>query len=132
MAPNNLTESSTPDYSLRVAIAFWEKDLNAAWAASHQGTYDRSLLISLAGKLEIERPEDAISLYRRVVPTIVDETKNSAYEEGIRLVRKVGGLMKAQKRSPEFGDYLAELRLQFKPKRNFIKLLDGVARQDGG
>jgi len=24
--------------------------------------------------------------------------------------------------------YLAELRLQFKPKRNFIKLLDGVAR----
>jgi hypothetical protein len=36
--------------------------------------------------------------------------------------------MKAQKQLPQFGDYLAELRVQFKPKRNFIKLLDGVAR----
>jgi hypothetical protein len=36
--------------------------------------------------------------------------------------------MKAQNQSRQFGDYLAELRLQFKPKRNFIKLLDGVTR----
>jgi hypothetical protein len=36
--------------------------------------------------------------------------------------------MNAQKQSRQFGDYLAELRVQFKPKRNFIKLLDGVAR----
>jgi len=26
-----------------------------------------------------------------------------------------------------FGDYLAELRVQYKQKRNFIKLLDGSA-----
>jgi hypothetical protein len=36
--------------------------------------------------------------------------------------------MKAQGLSRQFGDYLAELRVQFKPKRNFIKLLDEVAR----
>lgn len=36
--------------------------------------------------------------------------------------------MNAQDQSRQFGDYLAELRVQFKPKRNFIKLLDGVAR----
>ena len=30
--------------------------------------------------------------------------------------------------SREFADYLAELHAQFKPKRNFIKLLDAVAR----
>jgi uncharacterized Zn finger protein len=64
-----------------------------------------------------------------VVPPIVDQTNNAAYDEGIRLIRKVGGLMKAQNRSRQFGDYLAELRLQFKPKRNFIKLLDGLAQQ---
>ncbi|MDA8256885.1 MAG: SWIM zinc finger family protein [Betaproteobacteria bacterium] len=119
---------STPNYSLRLSIALWEKDLDAAWTAAHRGSCDRSLLITLAGKLEKDRADDAISLYRQVIPAIVDETKNSSYEEGVRLVRRVGDLMKAQKKLSQYGDYLAELRLQFKPKRNFIKLLDDVVR----
>ena len=69
---------------------------------------------------------------RRVVPFIVEQTNNTAYEEAIKLIRKVGGLMKTQKQLSEFSDYLAELRVQFKPKRNFIKLLDGVARSTAG
>ena len=40
--------------------------------------------------------------------------------------------MKTQKQLSQFGDYLAELHVQFKPKRNFIKLLDGVARSTAG
>ncbi|MFH1603566.1 MAG: hypothetical protein ABIH03_06640, partial [Pseudomonadota bacterium] len=81
-----------------------------------------------ADRLESSRPDDAVSLYRRVVPPIVEQTGNAAYDEAIKLIRKVGGLMKAQDHSLQFSDYLAELRVQFKPKRNFIKLLDGVAR----
>lgn len=119
---------STPNSTLRLSIALWENDLDAAWTAAHQGTCDRTLLITLAGKLEKDRADDAITLYRRVIPAIVDDTKNSAYEEGVRLVRRVGDLMKARKELSQYGDYLAELRLQFKPKRNFIKLLNGVAR----
>lgn len=119
---------SAPNYSLRVEIALWENDLDAAWDFVHAGVCDRNLLIALAGKLESSRPDGAISLYRRVVPPIVEQTNNTAYEEAIKLIRKVGGLMKAQNQSRPFGDYLAELRVQFKPKRNFIKLLDGVER----
>ena len=119
---------SAPNTTLRVEIALWENDLDAAWESIHEGTCDRSLLIALAGKLESSRPDGAINLYRRVVPPIVEQTNNTAYEEAIKLIRKVGGLMKAQNQSQQFGDYLAELRVQFKPKRNFIKLLDGVAR----
>jgi len=119
---------STRDYSLRVEIALWEQDLDAAWAAAHEGICDRDLLIALAGKLENSRAGDAVSLYRRVVPTIVGQTNNAAYAEAIRLIRKVARLMKAQDQSPQFSDYLAELRVQFKAKRNFIKLLDGVGR----
>ena len=119
---------SAPNTALRVEIALWENDLDAAWESIHEGICDRSLLIALAGKLESSRPDGAISLYRRVVPPIVEQTNNAAYEEAIKLIRKVGGLMKAQNQSRPFGDYLAELRVQFKPKRNFIKLLDGVAR----
>lgn len=119
---------SVPNYSLRVSIALWENDLDAAWSAVRQGICDRNLLITLAGKLGSVRPEDAISLYRRVVPMIVGETRNSAYQEGIKLIRKIGELMKTQNQTRQFGDYLTELRVQFKPKRNFIKLLDGVTR----
>lgn len=119
---------STPDYSLRVEIALWEKDLEAAWEFIHKGICDRNLLIALSAKLESSRPDDAVSIYRRVVPPIVEQTNNTAYDEAIKLIRKVGELMKAQSQSRQFGDYLAELRVQFKPKRNFIKLLDGVTR----
>lgn len=119
-------KSSTQNYSLRVEIALWENDLDAAWEFAHAGICDRSLLIALAGKLESLRPDGAVSLYRRIVPPIVEQTNNTAYEEAIKLIRKMGGLMKAQSQSRQFGDYLAELRVQFKPKRNFIKLLDGV------
>jgi len=116
----------TPDYSLSVEIALWEQDLDAAWAAAHAGICNRNLLIMLAGKLENARATDAVSLYRRVVPAIVGQANNSAYAEAIRLVRKVGRLMEAQGHSRQFFEYLAELRIQFKPKRNFIKLLDAV------
>ena len=114
------------DHSRRVEIALWENDLEAAWMAAHQGTCDRSLLVALAGKLEASRPKDAISLYQRVVPPIIEQTNNPAYEEAARLIRKVGKLMQAQHQGSRFRDYLTELRAQFKPKRNFIRLLDGV------
>ena len=86
----------------------------------------------MAGKLEQERADAAISLSRRVIPAIVGETSNSACEEGVRLERRGGDLVQAQERRAQFGDYLAELRVQYKPKRNFIKLLDGVTRCSAG
>lgn len=117
---------STPNYSLRVEIALWEQDYEAGWAAAHQGDCDRNLLLTLAGKLEAARPQEVINLYRRVVPPLVEQTNNTAYGEAIKLIRKVGKLMQTLSQTRQFGDYLAELRIQFKPKRNFIKLLDGV------
>lgn len=123
-------QPSRPDYSLRLEIALWEEDLEAAWQAAHAGDCSQPLLIQLAGKLEASRPQDAISLYRRVVPPIINRTNTAAYEEGIVLIRKIGGLMKAQNQQAVFDEYLAQLRVQFKLKRNFIKLLDTVALRD--
>ncbi|MBU3694622.1 MAG: hypothetical protein FGM40_07325 [Rhodocyclaceae bacterium] len=119
---------STPDFTRRLSIALWENDLEAAWRVAHLGICDRGLLIQLAGKLEKDRAEDAINVYRRLIPAIVDETSNRAYAEGVQLVRRIGALMKERNRMVEFGDYLAELRARFKPKRNLMKLLDIVGR----
>ena len=79
-------------------------------------------------ELECSRPQDAASLYRRVIPSIVEQTNNAAYEEASKLIRKTGELMKTLKQARPFGDYLAELRVQFKLKQNFIKLLNEIVR----
>jgi uncharacterized Zn finger protein len=111
-----------------VEIALWETDLGAALAFANQCICDRSRLMALAAKLESVPPSDALLLYRRVVPPIVEQTNNAAYDQAIKLIRKMGTLMKLQSQLRQFGDYLVELRMRYKQKRNFIKLLDEVTR----
>jgi uncharacterized Zn finger protein len=120
--------SAATGRTLRLSIALWENDLEAAWETVSSGGCDRRLMIELADKLAPARPNDAISLYQAVVPPIVEQTNNAAYEDATKLIRKIGVLLKALKQTATWGDYLAELRVRFKPKRNFIKLLDGVIR----
>jgi uncharacterized Zn finger protein len=119
-------QASQPDFSHRVEIALWEKDMDTAWALVNEGVCDRRLLIALAGKLEATRADDAVALYCRVVPSIVDQTNNQAYAEASRLVQRIGALLKARQRAPEFVDYLIALRARYKAKRNFMKLLEGA------
>jgi tetratricopeptide (TPR) repeat protein len=123
---------SASNYSMRIAIALWENDLDAAFGLTHQGMCDSALLIELAARLESTRPGDAVGLYRRVVPPIVEQTNNRAYGDAIKLMRKIGMLMTRESPSEhptgQFGIYLGELRMQYKQKRNFIKLLDELAR----
>ncbi|WP_206667254.1 SWIM zinc finger family protein [Candidatus Methylobacter oryzae] len=86
-------KSSIPYYSLRLEIALWENDFDAAWEAIHAGSCKQDLLIILAGKLGRTRPNDALILYRRVIPAIVDQTNNTAYAEAIKLINKVGTII---------------------------------------
>lgn len=118
---------SAPDTSRRLAIALWEVDLEAAWTALHSGQCQQNLRINLAHALGSTRAQDAIFLYRQIVPEIVGQTNNSAYESAVALIRQMEQLMTNLGKAPQFADYLAELRTAFKPKRNFIKLLDGLA-----
>lgn len=125
-------EPSVPDWSLRVEIALWENDLDTAWQMIQQGKCRRELLLSLAGKLEKPRPGDAVTLYHRIIPGVIEETNNRAYEEAVRYIGKVAALMQTHGASVDFRNYLANLRVQYKAKRNFIKLLDGLSRRDAG
>lgn len=122
-------KSSTPDYSLRISIALWEKNLDAAWLASQQGDCDRHLLISLADQLASKRSSEALSLYHQLIPKTIDQANNHSYAQAIELINKVDKLMREQKQIPQFVNYLNQLRLQFKSKRNFIKLLDELGNQ---
>ena len=115
-----------PDMSCRLAIALWEGDLDAGWAALQNGQCQQSLRIRLAKALAPTRAQDAIGLYRQVVPEMVGLTNNDAYTNAVNLLGEVHKLMAGQGQAAQFATYVAELRVVFKPKRNFIKLLDAM------
>lgn len=119
-----------PDYSLFVEIALWEKDLDDAWQSACAGFCREDLQRQLAGELEASRPNDAVSLYRRLIAPTVEQTNNAAYDEAIQLIKKMGRLMKMLNQSQDFDQYLAQLRVQYKLKRNFIKLLEIARHSD--
>ena len=66
--------------------------------------------------------------WSKQLPIVAGICRSEINARPLRITHKTGTLMKAQSQSEQFGNYPAELRLQFKPKRNFIKLLDGLAR----
>lgn len=120
-------QAPEPDYSLRVEIALWEQDLDAGWTAVNAGTCDKQWLIALAEQLALSRASDAVTLYQRVIPSLIEQTNNSAYSEAVGLIRKVAKLMHTQSEQQEFKLYVLTLRTRYKAKRNFVKLLDGLA-----
>ena len=103
-----------------------EEALQLIWV--HQGSCEMKLLVRLADRLTQDRLDDAIALYQRAVHSLAGQTNNHAYDEAIRLIRKIGDLLVAEGRKPEFRDYLGELYSRHKSKRNFIKLLDVLTR----
>jgi hypothetical protein len=69
-------------------------------------------------------PEDAIPLYFKLLPNAVNQgASNARYESAFRIVQSIGKLRKQQDRIAEFKQELARIRLEYKAKRNFIKLL---------
>ncbi len=115
-----------PDFTMLVRALIWDGDLDAALAEANAGRCDARTLIDLARALAPARPEAAIPFYKRAVHPIVDLKKNDAYAEAAGVMRAVRDLLEGLGREREFGDWLAEVRLAHKPKRNFMKLLDAL------
>jgi uncharacterized Zn finger protein len=61
----------------------------------------------------------------RIEP-LVNQTDNKAYRKAHELLLKVHTLMCHLGREAEFEEYVELLRLEYKRKRNFMKLLDGM------
>ncbi|MGZ8243697.1 SWIM zinc finger family protein [Methylomagnum sp.] len=125
-APHWTGRHSGPDHSERVRIALWESDPDAAWDAMQRGDCREDLRLAVAGQLEASRPADALQVYREVIPKLIEQTNNTAYEQAITLIRKASGLMSLLGQTSELVDYVAFLRVNYKAKRNFIKLLDAT------
>lgn len=70
------------------------------------------------------RPEEAVALYKKLLPHVVTAgTRGAQYGEASEIVKAIHELRAAQKQDALFRQELAELRTTWKAKRNFIKLL---------
>ena len=110
------------DTLLEIHLA--EQNAEAMWATLNGGPTSSSLWEKCADLRGKTHPEDAIPLYLKLLPKAVDQgTSNARYESAFRIVQAIGKLRKKQDRATEFKQELARIRLEYKAKRNFIKLL---------
>lgn len=107
-----------------VEVHLWEKNAEAAWEAASRGVIPDQLWLKLATARETDHPGDAVPVYQRLIETAVEHTNNAAYDEAIKLVKRLKPLLARLNKPMAFGQYLALLRGKYKAKRNFMKLLD--------
>ncbi len=110
-----------------VSIFLREGNADAMWEAFCGGKVAVGLWVSVADERAKSHHEDAIALYKRLLPHVVEGgTHSSHYGEAFAVVKKIRALRAAHEQMGMFGDELAEIRLEWKRKRNFMKLLDAL------
>ncbi len=116
------------DNSRLVEVFVWEKRYDEAWQEACAGGCSSGLWLLVAAAREEKYPGDAVPIYQEMIAPILKQANNSAYEEAVKLLQKIRELMSRLDRVTEFEDYLAALRVEYKRKRNFIKLLNTIER----
>jgi len=112
------------DNSLLVTIFLHENLAEQAWQEAVKDGCSNDLWLELAETREKENPADALKIYRERIEPKIRETNNEAYDQAVIWIKKVQKLMAQLGREAEFESYLVALRVNYKLKRNFIKLLD--------
>lgn len=111
------------DNSEPVRILLWEDRAEDAWREAQRGGCAEGLWLELARGREQHHPEDALEVYRSRIGPLVAAASGD-YSEPARLLLRVQKLMIRLGRQDEFARDVEHLRLTYKRKRNFLKLLD--------
>lgn len=113
-----------PVRSALVAIHLRERDAEKAWEAFCGGPVDVRLWDKVAAVRGKTHPDEAVMLYKKLLPHVVNAgTRGAQYGEAFEIVKAIRQLRAAQSQDAVFIQELAELRLAWKAKRNFMKLL---------
>lgn len=106
-----------------VKIYLWEEDVETAWKTARRYGCSRTQWLSLARLREEDHPREAVEVYQCEVGYQVERTKNDAYREAIKLIRRIRKLMERMGEQKEFDPYVRSLRIEYKRKRNFMGML---------
>jgi hypothetical protein len=112
------------DHSRLVEILLWEGNAEDAWREAKEGGCADKLWLDLAARREEGYPKEALDIYRARIEPLIEQTNNTAYREAYDLLLKTRGLMRRLDLEAEYDEYVDLLRLEYKRKRNFMKLLD--------
>ena len=125
-APNvkRLPSWQPPMRSAVVAIHLRQKEAAKAWEAFCGGPVDTRLWDKVAAMRGKTHPEDAVAIYKKLLPNVVNAgTRDAQYREAFEIVKAIEALRTAQQKETVFRQEVAELRSTWKAKRNFMKLL---------
>ncbi len=115
------------DHSLLVEILLWEGETELAWQEAKAGQCSESLWLQLAERLQPKHPDESLRLYQEAIEPLIQQTNNDAYAQAVDLIKQVKALMLRLNQQAQYQDYVNDLRLTYKNKRNFIKLLNAEA-----
>lgn len=119
------------DHGLLVQIYLHEADVDSAWREAQTGGCSDRLWLSLAEAREKHHPAAVAPIYFRLAEAALVAATNSRYDESVRLLAKAAAVMKRLGESGEAARQIEALRLKYKAKRNFGKLLDQRAKALG-
>jgi len=92
------------------------------WARTHKAA--PSTLQQLADLIIDQHPKDSVELYYRVVNTVIEQKKNSAYQQAVELLIKLDKMLKDSGADNEILiAMISKIIQQHKAKRNMMKLL---------
>jgi uncharacterized Zn finger protein len=111
------------DNSLVVEVFLYENNPEEAWREAQAGGCSDRLWLRLAGVREKEHPEDAAPIYLKQAEAGLP-TGNGSYEDSVELLMKAAAAMQRADCGAEFARHLEALRLKYKAKRNFLKLIE--------
>jgi uncharacterized Zn finger protein len=112
------------DHSRLVEIYLWERDIEEAWNEATAGGCHNALWFRLAEAREKDHPQDAIAVYTEQLKPVLQWARQSAYEQAVDILRKIRKLMVRIGKQAEFASLIESIRVQYKARRNLVKLLD--------
>jgi uncharacterized Zn finger protein len=113
-----------PLRSALVSIHLREKNAERTWETFCGGSVDVRLWDKVAAVRGMTHPEEGVMLYKKLLPHVVNAgTRGAQYSAAFEIVKAVQELRTAGSQDDVFKQELVELRLTWRAKRNFMKLL---------
>lgn len=104
---------------LLIEVLMEETMFDAAWVIVNENGASTGLKESLARTSETTHSRDALKVYADRVEQLVGAGGNHNYEEARSLIARMAALRSASGQAA----YVADLKMRFRRKRNFMKLL---------
>lgn len=116
----------TPARDQLLRIHLHENDAALVWRVFQGGRVSVGLWRAVAEVRARSHPEEAIALYRRLLPDAVEAgSRGASYEEALEVVLAIRQLRVSHGQQQQFVVELDDIRREGKAKRNFMKGLAG-------